>query len=352
MNMDKPKFLIKEFLNNIQISNNEQISKLLEVHLSTSVKNVESQNLLKTVQDKINMTEHKNQEFLNNSDVVQNKIKNNLTLKHEILKNHLKHHNIMMKDYADYNIILIYTNYNIIKPTNLQRECRSIIIDRNTFNIIAYTCEIPIVNKDGFAFLHNIYNNNYSNIDIDKNNIITSCYEGTLCAIFHYNNKWYLSTRKNVVSSDILAMIPSNNLIPQFIMFNEIINLLGYTTLDEFCFTFNKNYSYYYIILHHKNKNLIDYSQIFGNNYMKLCLIIIRDQNMIEQDIYNNSLYSQNESEIIFVPPKNTFMNFNKYNDLNYIYIPPLESSNNSNLTNFIMSANVYLINSDKNIIF
>ena len=192
MNMDKPKFLIKEFLNNIQISNNEQISKLLEVHLSTSVKNVESQNLLKTVQDKINMTEHKNQEFLNNSDVVQNKIKNNLTLKHEILKNHLKHHNIMMKDYADYNIILIYTNYNIIKPTNLQRECRSIIIDRNTFNIIAYTCEIPIVNKDGFAFLHNIYNNNYSNIDIDKNNIITSCYEGTLCAIFHYNNKWYL----------------------------------------------------------------------------------------------------------------------------------------------------------------
>ena len=33
-----------------------------------------------------------------------------------------------------------------------------------------------------------------------------------------------------------------------------------------------------------KNKNLIDYSQIFGNNYMKLCLIIIRDQNMIEQD--------------------------------------------------------------------
>jgi hypothetical protein len=127
-------------------------------------------------------------------------------------------------------------------------------------------------------------------------------------------------------------------------MFNEIINLLKLNTLDEFCFTFNKNHSYYYILIHYQNKNLIDYSYRFGNNYMKLCLITIRDQNMIEQDIYNNSLYSQNEADIIFTSPKNNFIKFYKYNDINYINLPTLKLGNN-----FIIPSNVYSIDPLKN---
>ena len=79
------------------------------------------------------------------------------------LNSELYHKNILLKDYKEDNLILLYTKYNSTITSELQRECRSLVIDRNSIlsqqedslvNMLSYSCEIPLLNNDGYAYLH------------------------------------------------------------------------------------------------------------------------------------------------------------------------------------------------------
>ena len=68
----------------------------------------------------------------------------------------------------------------------------------------------------------------------------------------------------------------------------------------------DKTKSYYFVLIHHLNKNIIDYTELFGENYGKLCLTTIRDENMNELDLYNNydGFVSQDINDNIFIPER------------------------------------------------
>jgi hypothetical protein len=190
----------------------------------------------------------------------------------DLFKNELFKNGILSKDYD--NLLLLYTKYNSLIISELQRECRSLIFDKNTFKIISYSCETPLLNNNGCEYLN------------DNNNIISICYEGTYISIFNYNNKWYLSTRRCLQNQD------SDIKCKHYDMFIEIINSMGFENFNDFCNTLNKNKSYYYTLIHYNNKHIIDYTDIFGDNYMKLCLASIRNNMLCEENIYINPIYS------------------------------------------------------------
>jgi len=182
----------------------------------------------------------------------------------ETLKNTLYSKNILIKDYDEENMLLLYTKFNTSIKTELQRECRSLVLDKNTFKIVSYSCETPLINNDAYNYLNYIYQYNYNYID--DYDIVSPCFEGSLISIFYNNNKWYISTRKNII-------INSDDNNPHYLMFINTLKKANYDNFDIFCQTLDNTKSYYYVLIHHQNTNVLDYSSIFGNEYMKLSLI-------------------------------------------------------------------------------
>ena len=239
---------------------------------------------------------------------------NNLSIKdliNNIKNNNLDKLNKYNIKYNNYDIFkILYLKYNSLILNDYQRDCRSVIIDNN-YNIISYSYENLLENNDGINYL---LKNNIDLNNIDLNNIIiTEAYEGTTISIFNYNDKWYLSTRKCINLNDSIDN-------PQFIMFNELLTKNNYKNLDDFCNKLDKNNSYHYILIHHNNKNYIDYKFKFGDNYTKLCLVTIRDNNLNEININDNPIYSYDYSNNdIFIPTiydKSTLDNFFKIKDI------------------------------------
>jgi hypothetical protein len=56
--------------------------------------------------------------------------------------------------------MLIYHKYDQKTNTDLERECRSIVIDKKTKKVISYSCETPMINSEAFNYLLlNFYRN-------------------------------------------------------------------------------------------------------------------------------------------------------------------------------------------------
>lgn len=218
------------------------------------------------------------------------------------LKNTLYSKGIQLKEYKDDNLLLIYTNFNTLITSELQRECRSLVVDFKTSKIISYSCETPLLNNDGLTYLKNKDNIN------DK---ITICYDGSYVSLFFHNNKWYFSTRKNLIHQD------QNEInCKQYDMFIDIIKNYGSDNFNIFCDNLDKNKSYHFTLIHYMNKNIIDYTKLFGNNYMKLCLTNIRNNEMKELDLYENPLYSNDITDPIFIIKNENYNNFIEYNQI------------------------------------
>lgn len=213
----------------------------------------------------------------------------------EELRKKLFEKGVLTKDYNDDGLMLLYHKYESPVSTELERECRSLIIDNITLKLKSYTCETPRLNKDGMDYL--ISNST-------EPQIITQCYEGTYLSVFNHNGKWYVSTRRCLNSQESMY---TNQDKSHFDMFMDVIKNSGYETFNDFTSELNPENSYYFVLIHHENKHIIDYTNLFGENYGRLCLTTVRDSEMCELDIYENKLsfvsYTNNESNI-FVPEK------------------------------------------------
>jgi hypothetical protein len=202
------------------------------------------------------------------------------------LRKALMNKNILSKDYPDENMLLLYNKFENKNKSELENECRSVILNRSTFEIICYTCNTPIYNIQAINYM--LANNN-----IEKE--IYKCYEGTLLSLFFYNNKWYISTRRCLDSKDSLWNNKSH-----YKMFVEILEEDN-IEFNNFTDILNKDYSYYFILIHHENKNIVDYTSVFGENYKKLCLAFVRNKDTQEEIILDSINFI---SKNIFLPER------------------------------------------------
>jgi hypothetical protein len=221
-----------------------------------------------------------------NNLLISKYLESNHDISIDNLKTNLSNLNISVKDYKDENLLILYNNFTNLNKRPIELECRSVIIDRSTFNIINYTCPTPIYNIDAMNFL-------LKNCCDDKE--IFECYEGSLMSIFSYNDIWYMASRRKIHTSQ------SNS--EQFSMFLEVLNIDGYKSFDNFCQFLDKNVCYYFVLIHHKNKNIVKYEEKFGENYKKLCLIFCRDK-ATQEELSSFELDTNIISENIFLPEK------------------------------------------------
>lgn len=220
----------------------------------------------------------------------------------EELRKKLFEKGVLSKDYEDDGLILLYHKYDAPITNELERECRSLVIDRSTLKIKSYSCETPLINKEGMEYLLT---------NATEQQITNICYEGTYLSVFYHNDKWYVSTRRCLNSQESIYNPSENtNAKSHYDMFMDIITKAGYPSFNDFCGNLNINNSYYFVLIHHQNKHVIDYTSVFGEKYERICLTTVRDSEMREIDIYENPIsfasYGSitNNSNIIFVPEK------------------------------------------------
>jgi hypothetical protein len=211
----------------------------------------------------------------------------------------------MSKQLEDANLILIYNKYDDHNMSELKRECRSLILDNKTLEIKAYSCETPklILVKDTIQDL--------------PSNIINMCYEGTLLSVFYHNDMWYISTRR-CLDSSLSVFNKSDESVSKshYQMFEEVLSKTKYNNFEGFSKLLDQTKSYYFVLIHHQNKHIIDYSYKFDFNYTYTCLVSIRDSDMIELDIYEEKIPFINQ--YIFLPEKlNSINDFIKINEIN-----------------------------------
>ena len=109
----------------------------------------------------------------------------------------------------------------------------------------------------------------------NKNNTkIYESYDGTNIVVFNWKNKWYYSTSKNI---DMFQSKFTNN-TSHGSMFLDALKS-DKSELDLFEKELNENYNYNFLIVHHNNKYIIDYTNLFGNKYSKLIFTDSKDKN-------------------------------------------------------------------------
>lgn len=229
------------------------------------------------------------------------------------LKNKLYKEGIHMKNYDKDGLFQLYHKYDTPCNNTMQRECRSVIFDNKTLNMVAYTGEVPMLNNEGLSYMLSTDSPNYyANIS----------YEGSLLSIFYFNDKWYVSTRRCLDSNESKF----NSDKSHYDMFCDVILNDSYETPEHFFEKLDKNLSYYFVLIHHMNKNIIDYTYKFGENYTKACLINVRNKNQKILDGFTPSFIHDSVYKSFFVPERISLRDFDKENSsLDYSTQPLIE---------------------------
>lgn len=179
----------------------------------------------------------------------------------EDIKFELKQHHLNYKE--DENLSIIYHDGSDI----IDIDIKSCIIEKKTLKVIASQFNNIIYNADAFEILDKL--EHFDNVRFYE------CYEGTLLVVFYYNNKWYVTTRR-CLESNTSTWVANTT-------YYELFNEAKKFDLDKL----DKRYFYHFVLLHHKNKNIIDYSYLYGEEYKELIHVLTVDINtMIEIEYY------------------------------------------------------------------
>ena len=123
---------------------------------------------------------------------------------------------------------------------------------------------------------------------------IYKAYEGTTIILHYFDNKWNISTRKCLDSNKSLW-----NNKPYYKLFTETIE-----QYENFYENLNTNYYYTFLLVHHQNKNIIDYSFMLGQNYKKLFHIMTKSNDTHleiadnSEDIFKNNMIIDKPEEL------------------------------------------------------
>ena len=196
--------------------------------------------------------------------------------------------NIMNKSYPDFDMTIYYNKFLNKHKSLIEMASRSVVIS-STNSVICYTCATPIYNMEATQYM-------WRNKDKKRETYV--CYEGSLMSIFNYKDVWYIASRKNIYSPvDYNESKQSGHLQ----MFIDTLANDGYETVDKFTQMLNKELSYHFVLIHHLNENIVNYSQQFGANYMKLCFIFARNITT-QEEIKSEDVVCTFVSDNIFLP--------------------------------------------------
>lgn len=126
-------------------------------------------------------------------------------------------------------------------------DIRNCVVKKDGLKPLTFQYKI-FYNKDGLKHLEEC---DWSNVTVQK------CYEGTVLQVFNHEGMWYVSTRRCLNAGE--SSWVKNTSYRE--MFDESIK--DRFTLEDL----NPDYCYSFILLHHKNRNIVNYDEELGRDY-------------------------------------------------------------------------------------
>jgi len=198
------------------------------------------------------------------------------------------------KFYSNDNLLLLHNTYKRIDVEHFQKlydECRSIVLDFSVPEgyhvVVTYANSIP----ERMTYMQYEQSMQYTDYCEES-------FEGTVVTMYYYMNKWHFGTSSCPTIDSSRYFHPTKT---HGTMFNEaiakILNITNLPTNDDesdalrqqFAEVFDKTKSYAFILVHHDNKHVIDYTSAIGSNYAKLVHIITRDRTSLVDESINTT---------------------------------------------------------------
>jgi hypothetical protein len=206
------------------------------------------------------------------------------------------------KFFKNKNLVLLHNTYKRTDVSHFQAlydECRSVVLDMSAQDnhiVVSYTDMIP-EHTSLSAYKHTLSKSVImpDGTQVDPTGLNDECYEafeGTVVTVYFYQDKWHFgtSTCPLVDSSRYFHPTKSHGQMldealagilgvaaPGLTEFN-----FGVTTSEDvrkaFTHWLNPARAYAFILVHHENKHVADYTQRFDKNYAKLVHIVTRDR--------------------------------------------------------------------------
>jgi hypothetical protein len=164
--------------------------------------------------------------------------------------------NIRYKDDPVSNRLLVYLNFteDPNSLTELERELKCVVLNRTTLEIVS-------------CAMDELYSEDQKVTDLmkEKPYKLFECLEGTLLSVYYFNDKWYVSTRRCLDAQDSFWISDKSH----YDLFLECVSTELFDHL-------NKDHTYYFVLQHHLNTGVVDYSKRFGDQYKRVVLLMTR----------------------------------------------------------------------------
>lgn len=185
-------------------------------------------------------------------------------------------------------LVLIYNshkNYDMNQSaTPFHKEARSVVV-----NLEAETPEQSIVSSLSSDTPVRMSDKMYLEINKDTD-ILETGYEGTMISVYFHRDKWYFSTSTcpNINSSRYFHPTKTHGE-----MLNEFLAKTNPDGLDDprqrLTEQLDTERTYMFVLVHHENRHLMDYTPLFGSAYSEL--FHISTQHMgVEEPIHDRPL--------------------------------------------------------------
>ena len=207
------------------------------------------------------------------------------------------------KDRGD--IVLLHNSYirnNVDNFKELYEQCRSVVLDfSSNYNnniVVTYANSIP----------ERINYNIYLNTLYSPNDKLYEAYDGTIITAYNYKDEWFFGTSSCPDANSSKFSHPTKrhgNMFDEvlFKYFHKHITAEDVSSLTTeemslklrnlFVAHLDPNMAYEFIIVHHENKHIIDYTGLLGENYMEMFHINTKQRNtLIENDIISSIIPS------------------------------------------------------------
>ena len=195
------------------------------------------------------------------------------------------------------DIVLLHNSYlrkNVDNFKELYEQCRSVVLDFSLENnniVVTYANSTP----------ERIDCNNYINSLYSSEDKVYEAYDGTIITVYNYKDEWFFGTSSCPDANSSKFSHPTKrhgNMFDEilFKIFKEHITAEDVASLTSeeislklrnlFVQHLDPSMAYEFIIVHHENKHIVDYSGLLGDNYMELFHINTKHRNLlIENDI-------------------------------------------------------------------
>lgn len=199
------------------------------------------------------------------------------------------------------DIVLLHNTYkrnDIVSFKNLYDQCRSVVLDfslyRNNNVVVTYANSIP----DRTSY-ETYINNNY-----DSQDRLYEAYDGTMITVYNYKDEWHFGTTSCPDANNSRFSHPTKkhgNMLDEILfeyykdqftaeeIAGEKPSVISNKLRQLFTSNLDVNMAYEFILVHHENHHIIDYTPILGLNYKILIHVNTKMRDTLAESDINSS---------------------------------------------------------------